>query len=60
MKAAIVVPTIREECIIKFLDVWNDEFNGHTVIVVEDNPEPSLIYRDLMSNTTVGGISMQN
>ena len=41
MKAAIVVPTIREECIIKFLDVWNDEFNGHTVIVVEDNPEPS-------------------
>lgn len=41
MKAAIVIPTIRQESISKFLTAWGDEFDGHTVIVVEDNPEPS-------------------
>jgi reversibly glycosylated polypeptide/UDP-arabinopyranose mutase len=41
MKATIVVPTIRQDSIMKFLDVWGDEFNGHRVIVIEDNPEPS-------------------
>ena len=41
MRAAIVIPTIREENIIQFLDVWKNEFAGHLVIVVEDNPEPS-------------------
>ncbi len=41
MKAAIVVPTIREANITKFLDAWSTEFKGHTVIVVEDNPERS-------------------
>lgn len=41
MKAAIVVPTIREECIVRFLDAWSSEFTGQEVIVVEDNPERS-------------------
>ena len=41
MKAAIVVPTIREESIIKFLEQWQQEFKDHVVIIVEDNPEPS-------------------
>lgn len=41
MKAAIVIPTIREESIRKFLDAWRDEFSGHHVIIVEDRPEPS-------------------
>ena len=39
MRAAIVVPTIREECIARFLDAWASQLAGHTVIVVEDNPE---------------------
>ncbi len=39
MKAAIVVPTIREPSIVRFLEAWQDEFAGHSVIVVEDNPE---------------------
>ncbi len=41
MKVAIVVPTIREESITEFLAAWADEFSGHPVIVVEDNPERS-------------------
>jgi hypothetical protein len=39
VKAAIVVPTIREPNIVRFLEEWQDEFAGHSVIVVEDNPE---------------------
>jgi len=39
MKAAIVVPTIREDSIISFLKAWGDQFADHLVIVVEDNPE---------------------
>ena len=41
MKAVIVIPTIREESVARFLEVWRDEFRGHRVIVVEDNPEPT-------------------
>ena len=41
MKSTIVVPTIREESIKKFLKEWKDEFKGHRVIVVEDNPKKS-------------------
>jgi reversibly glycosylated polypeptide/UDP-arabinopyranose mutase len=41
MRAAIVVPTVRGDCISRFLDEWRQEFDGHIVIVVEDNPEPS-------------------
>lgn len=41
MKAAIVIPTIREKNIIDFLAVWATEFSNHEVIVVEDNPEKS-------------------
>src|SRR5713226_3359616 len=39
MKAAIVVPTIRESCVTEFLASWRNEFAAHLVIVVEDNPE---------------------
>ena len=39
MKAIVVVPTIREECIREFLKAWETEFASHGVFVVEDNPE---------------------
>jgi hypothetical protein len=39
MKVIIVVPTIRESCIIDFLEAWKKQFESYTVIVVEDNPE---------------------
>ena len=39
MRAAIVVPTIRENNIISFMAAWGSEFVDHLVIVVEDNPE---------------------
>lgn len=39
MKAVIVVPTIREECINRFLSEWEPQFHEHRVIVVEDNPK---------------------
>lgn len=35
------MPTIREDAIGRFLDAWRSEFDGHRVIVVEDNPEPT-------------------
>jgi reversibly glycosylated polypeptide/UDP-arabinopyranose mutase len=38
MKTALVVPTIRENCIKDFLESWAPE-NFDTIIVVEDNPE---------------------
>lgn len=41
MNAVIVIPTIREESIQRFLTLWMDEFADQTVIVVEDNPERS-------------------
>lgn len=48
MKVCIVVPTIREESIRKFLNGWKSEFASHHLIVVEDNPEKSF---DLPSNS---------
>ncbi len=39
MRVAIVVPTIRENSIIDFLRVWENDFSEHVVIIVEDNPE---------------------
>lgn len=39
MRAAIVVPTIREKLIVSFLNAWRDALADHLVIVVEDNPE---------------------
>ena len=39
MKAAIVVPTIRYPQITKFLKAWECEFEKHSIIVIEDNPE---------------------
>ncbi len=38
-RATIVVPTIREPSIGRFLEQWAVEFRGHRVIVVEDNPQ---------------------
>ncbi len=38
MRVIIVVPTIREECIQEFLEVWKNEFANHQIIIVEDNP----------------------
>lgn len=39
MKAAVVVPTIRENCIRDFLEAWREELAEASVHVVEDNPE---------------------
>ncbi|MFH1601622.1 MAG: hypothetical protein ABIB61_01560 [Candidatus Shapirobacteria bacterium] len=41
MKTAVVVPTIREECLKVWFDRWAEELKNVHVIVVEDNPEPS-------------------
>jgi hypothetical protein len=41
IRATIVVPTIREAGIRRFLDCWKSEFEGQRVIIVEDNPEPT-------------------
>ncbi len=41
MSIAVVVPTIREECALRWLDEWKDDLAGARVIFVEDNPEPS-------------------
>lgn len=39
MKTAIVVPTIREDCIKRFLSEWRDEFANYPIFVIEDNPK---------------------
>lgn len=39
IRATIVVPSIREREIHRFLDAWSEHFRGHDLIVVEDNPE---------------------
>ncbi len=41
LKAAVVVPTIRENNARQFLAAWGDEFASATIIVVEDNPNAS-------------------
>lgn len=41
MKAAIVVPTIRPECLREFLQAWRAQFASHHILIVEDHPEPS-------------------
>ena len=46
MKTSIVVPTIREDCIIDFVDVWDEQFQDHQLIVVEDNEEKSFSLSD--------------
>lgn len=42
MKAAIVVPTVRPGNMPQFFAAWKDEFSGHEVIVIEDNPTRTL------------------
>lgn len=39
MTVAVVVPTIREDCMQRFLEEWADELADAILIVVEDNPE---------------------
>jgi len=41
MRAVVVVPTIREECIRDFLAAWQDELRGVPICLIEDNPERS-------------------
>lgn len=38
MRAAVVVPTIRQDRILQFLNAWENEFTDHHIIIVEDNP----------------------
>lgn len=38
---AIVVPTIREDCIKKFLKEWGDAFKNCAIYIIEDNKEVS-------------------
>ncbi len=38
-EVVIVVPTIRENSIKDFLTAWDREFQGATLVIVEDNPE---------------------
>src|SRR6185369_14555658 len=37
----VVVPTVRERCLLDFLDAWSGELASHTLLVIEDNPERS-------------------
>lgn len=39
MKVAIVVPTVRRQNALLFLQAWESEFAGHTIFLVEDSPE---------------------
>lgn len=41
MEAVVVVPTVREESLIGFLDAWLPELSGATILVIEDGPEQS-------------------
>ena len=41
MSIAVVVPTIREDCAIRWLNEWADDLQDARVILVEDNPEPT-------------------
>lgn len=49
MKAAIVVPTARPASVLDFLTAWEQQFSGHDIIIIEDNPTRTL---DLASRTT--------
>jgi reversibly glycosylated polypeptide/UDP-arabinopyranose mutase len=46
MKTAIVVPTVRPECIREFLEAWRTQFASHEVLIVEDGPEPTFSVPD--------------
>lgn len=50
MRACIVVPTIREDCIKAFLAAWGSEFRDHRVIVVEDNPTRTFTLPDWVTH----------
>lgn len=39
MTFTVVVPTIREECAVKWVEEWKDDLRDARVIIVEDNPE---------------------
>jgi reversibly glycosylated polypeptide/UDP-arabinopyranose mutase len=37
----VVIPTIREECAVKWVEQWKDDLKDARIIIVEDNPERS-------------------
>ena len=37
MRAIIVIPTIREESIKKWLESWKEQFDNHEIFIIEDN-----------------------
>lgn len=39
MNIAVVIPTIREDCIQRWLGEWAEDLDGLRIIAVEDNPE---------------------
>lgn len=41
MTFTVVVPTIREECAVKWVQEWREDLQDARVIIVEDNPEPT-------------------
>jgi len=41
LKTAVVVPTIREECLKTWFEQWAEELKNVHVIIIEDNPRPS-------------------
>lgn len=45
MKTTVVVPTIREQNIVDFLEAWKDELSGAQILVLEDNPEKTFDIR---------------
>lgn len=55
MTVAMVVPTIREDCIKNFLDRWNP-YPWHKTIVVEDNPEKTFQIADVDAHYCWGDI----
>jgi reversibly glycosylated polypeptide / UDP-arabinopyranose mutase len=37
----VVVPTIREDCAVKWVQEWKEDLRDARVIIIEDNPEPT-------------------
>jgi hypothetical protein len=41
VNVAVVIPTIREECALRWIEEWKDDLADARIILVEDNPEPT-------------------
>jgi reversibly glycosylated polypeptide / UDP-arabinopyranose mutase len=52
MKKILVIPSIREECFINFIEAWAELGDWDEVILVEDNPEKTFdldnLYKDIV------------